>query len=141
MIPSLPNSKASYGHFSFDAGMDIKRVIMESKIIKEVQDEIQKLRDLKQNLLYSCGKANTYNVFDICLSIDFLLIPLYAWILSKNQTNYPMEEYLRKSVIRFSDNPEKILRTINLRLSALRTKTSCLLGSYNHILGLCYPSY
>ena len=114
---------------------------MESKIIKEVQDEIQKLRDLKQNLLYSCSKPKTYNAYDICLSIDFLLIPLYAWILSKNQTNYPMEEYLRKSVIRFSDNPEKILRTINLRLSALRTKTSCLLGSYNHVLGLCYPSY
>lgn len=113
---------------------------MES-IIKEVQDEIQKLRDFKQNLLYSCGKPKPYNVFDICLSIDFLLIPLYAWILSKNQTNYPMEEYLRKSVIRFNDNPEKILRTINLRLSSLRSKTSCLLGSYDHVLSICYPTY
>lgn len=121
--------------------MDIKRVIMESKIIKEVQDEIQKLRDLKQNLLYYCGRPNTYNVFDICLSIDFLLIPLYAWILWKNPTNYPMEEYLRNSVLRFRDNPEKILKTINLRLSALKSKTTCILGSYDHILSICYPTY
>lgn len=114
---------------------------MESAIIKEVQDEIQKLRDIKQNLLYSCGKPKTYNVFDICLSIDFLLIPLYAWILSKNQTNYPMEEYLRNSVIKFNDNPGEILRTISLRINALKSKTTCILGSYDHILSICYPTY
>ncbi|MCM1141434.1 MAG: hypothetical protein NC453_22930 [Muribaculum sp.] len=112
-------------------------------LYKDIVDEIQKLRQLKQSVFEEDFSQCDITASNICLSADILLLPLYWYItLTQHNVTQPMEEYMRASVSTFDQRAALLIPRIIERTRELDNQyISKPFRQYRNLLKKCFPQY
>lgn len=112
-------------------------------LYKDIMEEIQKLRQLKQSVFEEDFNKCDVTASNICLSADILLLPLYWYItMTKHNESQPMEEYMRVSVSTFDQRAPVLIPRIIERTGELDAQyISKPFRQYRNLLKKCFPQY
>lgn len=112
-------------------------------LYKDIMEEIQKLRQLKQSVFEENLNNCDVTASNICLSADILLLPLYWYItMTKHNESQPMEEYMRASVSTFDQRAALLIPRIIERTQELDAQyISKPFRQYRNLLKKCFPQY
>lgn len=112
-------------------------------LYKDIMEEIQKLRQLKQSVFEEDFNKCDLTASNICLSADILLLPLYWYItMTRHNRTQPMEEYMRPSVSTFDQRAALLIPRLIERTQELDNQyISKPFRQYRNLLKKCFPQY